>query len=59
MARVIHPSLERAAFSKGIELIAGIDEVGVGCAAGPIVACCAIFDRRIIGEEGIQGLNPR
>lgn len=37
---------ERRLWNKGYKLIAGIDEVGRGAFAGPIVAGCVIFDKK-------------
>lgn len=41
------PSLkfERAFWSRGLEMVAGLDEVGRGAWAGPVVACAAILPR--------------
>jgi ribonuclease HII len=36
-------SFEKKAYKKGYKIIAGIDEVGKGCFAGPIVTGCVIF----------------
>lgn len=44
---------ERALYNQGFQYIAGIDEVGRGPLAGPVVAACVILP---IGEK-IQGLN--
>lgn len=35
---------ERQAYSEGFRLIAGVDEVGRGCIAGPVVAAACILD---------------
>lgn len=37
--------LENAAVADGFRLIAGVDEVGRGCLAGPVVAAACILDR--------------
>ncbi|NLK95642.1 MAG: ribonuclease HII [Clostridiales bacterium] len=37
--------------------IAGVDEVGRGPLAGPIVACAVILDLNVLEEEHILGLN--
>ena len=34
---------ERQCFELGYKLVAGVDEVGVGCLAGPVVAAAVIF----------------
>lgn len=36
-------SFERALWKKGFRAIAGVDEVGRGCFAGPVVAGCVVF----------------
>jgi len=37
-------SFERTVFKRGYRIIAGIDEVGRGCFAGPVVAGAVVFD---------------
>ena len=55
-------SIEQSLWSQGINLICGIDEVGRGCFAGPVVAGAVIFPQ---GSQLIQGiadsklLNPK
>jgi len=44
---------ERELWQKGYDLVAGIDEVGRGAWAGPIVAAGVIFEKRL----RIKGLN--
>ena len=47
-------------FDKGFgeyKYIAGVDEVGRGPLAGPIVACAVILDHDVIDDELILGLN--
>lgn len=44
---------ERKLWKKGYKFVAGCDEVGRGCFAGPIVAGCVIFDRKVIIPQGI------
>ncbi len=36
---------ERCFWSRGFKLVAGLDEVGRGCLAGPVVAAAVIFDQ--------------
>ncbi len=45
-SRIKKPGLhfERQARSEGFQLIAGVDEVGRGCLAGPVVAAACILD---------------
>jgi len=38
---------EKVLWSQGVELVAGIDEVGMGALAGPVVACAVIFPKDI------------
>ena len=38
---------EKILWSQGVELVAGIDEVGMGALAGPVVACAVIFPKDI------------
>lgn len=44
---------EKDAFKRGFKLIAGIDEVGRGCLAGPVVACACIVNLKKL----IKGVN--
>ena len=38
-------SYEKVAWKQGYKIIAGVDEVGRGCFAGPVVAGCVVFSR--------------
>lgn len=40
-------SFERKLAKKGYKFIAGVDEVGRGCFAGPVVAGCTVFNNQI------------
>lgn len=40
-------SFERNLLKKGFKFIAGVDEVGRGCFAGPVVAGCVVFDPKL------------
>jgi ribonuclease HII len=42
--------LERAAFAEGIELLAGVDEVGRGAWAGPVSVGVAVLDRATLAR---------
>jgi ribonuclease HII len=44
---------ERAAFERGFILIGGVDEVGRGPLAGPVVAACVVTDRPLM----LKGLD--
>jgi len=46
--------LEDEALSKGFRLIAGVDEVGRGCLAGPVVAAACILDLEGDIPEGLN-----
>jgi ribonuclease HII len=40
-------SFEKKLAKQGFDLIAGVDEVGRGCFAGPVVAGCVVFGKKI------------
>ncbi len=42
---------------KGYNLVFGVDEVGRGPLAGPIVACAVILDENVLEDDMILGLN--
>lgn len=44
-------SFEKKTFKKGFRVVAGIDEVGRGCFAGPVVAAVVAFTNKQIGEH--------
>jgi ribonuclease HII len=46
-------SFEHKLHRRGRKLIAGVDEVGRGCFAGPVVAGCVVFDRKMCKLEKI------
>ena len=49
-----HPQqLEKLLYSKGYHLIAGTDEVGRGCLAGPVFAAAVILPQ----DHGIEGIK--
>ncbi|MBI2624230.1 ribonuclease HII [Candidatus Parcubacteria bacterium] len=50
MKQTVHKPLDLQYFRRGVKLVAGLDEVGRGALAGPIVACAAVFDRRGIHQ---------
>ncbi len=63
-ARIKKPGLhfERQAHAEGFRLVAGVDEVGRGCLAGPVVAAACILDpnRRLPkGLNDSKKLTPK
>ena len=49
---------EKKFWRKGYRLVAGIDEVGVGPLAGPVVACCLVCAPKFsIRESGLEKLH--
>lgn len=45
-------SFEKKLHRQGYRLIAGVDEVGRGCFAGPVVAGCVVFDSKRVTRVG-------
>lgn len=45
---------ERALFREGYQSIIGVDEVGMGCLAGPVVVCAVRFHRILPKIQGIR-----
>lgn len=44
---------EKKLWKQGYKLVAGVDEVGRGCFAGPVIAGCALFSKDIKIPEGV------
>lgn len=44
--RLPHKTLEKKLFADGYRHIIGVDEVGMGCLAGPVVVCAVLFGRK-------------
>ncbi len=44
--RLPYKTLERKLFSSGYRHVIGVDEVGMGCLAGPVVVCAVLFGRK-------------
>jgi ribonuclease HII len=51
---------EKDALKKGYKFIAGLDEVGRGCLAGPVVACACIANLKklVLGVDDSKKLTP-
>jgi ribonuclease HII len=47
-------SLERVYWEQGLRLVAGVDEVGRGCLAGPVVAAACILPPDIEHLDGVR-----
>ncbi|HEX7103398.1 MAG TPA: ribonuclease HII [Nitrolancea sp.] len=47
-------TLERAYWARGMRLVAGVDEVGRGCLAGPVVAAACILPPNIERIDGVR-----
>lgn len=54
-------AFERDCFTTGVRLVAGVDEVGMGCLAGPVVAGAVILDFNNIpdGIDDSKLVTPR
>ena len=48
---------ERKLHKKGYKIIAGVDEVGRGCFAGPVVAGCVVFPAGLVVNGGVLSRN--
>jgi ribonuclease HII len=62
VSRVIHPQLneERTLWQQGLTAVAGVDEVGMGPLAGPVVAAAVILPPDLSGEkEGLPETFPQ
>ena len=55
---MVYPTLEveRRLWGSGLRLVAGVDEVGMGPLAGPVVAAAAVFPRPTPGRAADGGL---
>ena len=57
------PVYERAYLARGFAAVAGVDEVGRGPLAGPVVCAAVIMptqeDLRILGIDDSKKLSPR
>ena len=52
---------ENEAYMRGYELVAGMDEVGRGPLAGPVLACCLILRKGVLplGIDDSKKLSPK
>lgn len=59
--RVILPRLdqERARWRQGLTAVAGVDEVGMGPLAGPVVAAAVILPADLSCQDGLPATFPR
>src|SRR3989344_7270110 len=46
-----HKTLERKLFASGYSLIFAVDEVGMGCLAGPVVVCAVGFRKKFFNRK--------
>ncbi len=55
MAAKIFPTLkiEQSLWNKGLKFICGLDEVGRGCFAGPVVVGAVVFPQNVVLPQGI------
>lgn len=44
-------TVERKLFSTGYQTIIAVDEVGMGCLAGPVVVCAVRFDKKFFAKR--------
>ena len=54
-------TLERSLFAKGYQTVIGVDEVGMGCLAGPVVVCAVALTKQfpfIAGIRDSKQLSP-
>ncbi|MGE0824947.1 MAG: ribonuclease HII [Candidatus Binatia bacterium] len=60
-SRIVPPRLdeERMLWQQGVTFVAGVDEVGMGPLAGPVVAAAVVFPRDLSVDETIPPLFPQ
>lgn len=49
--KVPQKTLERKYLESGYDLVIGVDEVGMGCLAGPVVVCAVAFDKKFFEKS--------
>mgnify|MGYP001558122784 CR=1 FL=1 len=54
-----HKTIERELFKKGYKHIVAVDEVGMGCLAGPVVVCAVLFTKKFYTRrhQNLHGLR--
>jgi ribonuclease HII len=59
MATLPKKSLERHLLATRCDAVVGVDEVGMGCLAGPVVVCAVAFDASFfrVRQRGFEGLR--
>lgn len=59
--KTVSPRLdqERALWQQGLTAVAGVDEVGMGPLAGPVVAAAVILPADLSGEDGLPATFPQ
>ncbi len=52
-------TIERNIFKEGYSHVIGIDEVGMGCLAGPVVVCATVFEKEFFdtAHHELQGIR--
>lgn len=59
MMRLPSETIEQTLLEKGIDHIIGVDEVGMGCLAGPVVVCAVAISKNIYKSGVLNGLGIR
>jgi len=49
--RLPHKTLEKKLFANGYRRVIGVDEVGMGCLAGPVVVCAVSFNKKFFRKS--------
>jgi ribonuclease HII len=44
-------TIERKLFKQGYDYVVAVDEVGMGCLAGPVVVCAVLVDKKFISQN--------
>lgn len=51
LMKLPNKTIERKLFKQGYEYIVAVDEVGMGCLAGPVVVCAVLADKNFISQN--------